>query len=50
MDKQFGITDAELKDAYVEQMTSLRVLKATELIICCVVRAWWVWRLVHAMG
>ena len=30
MDKQFGVTDSELKDAYVEQMTSLRVLKSQE--------------------
>ena len=30
MDKQFGVTDSELKDAYVEQMTSLRVIKAHE--------------------
>ena len=30
MDSEFGVTDSELKDAYVEQMTSLRVIKANE--------------------
>ena len=28
MDNEFGVADPELEDAYVEQMTSLRVTKA----------------------
>ena len=30
MDHLFGVTDSELKNAYIEQMTGLRVLKASE--------------------
>ena len=30
MDHVFGVTDSELKNAYIEQMTGLRVLKASE--------------------